>query len=54
MPGTTPLITAALVKLFNAVANLVAKRVADGFGVLNKSISSGTRLQSLGAVTIVV
>ena len=54
MPGTTPLIIAALVKLFNAVANLVAKSVAEGFGVLNKSISSGTKLPNPGAVTTVV
>lgn len=46
--------TAALVKLFSAVPNFVAKSVADGFGELNKSISSGINPANPGAVTIVV
>ena len=54
MPGTTPIITAALVKLFSAVPNFVAKIVADRFGGLNQSISSGLKAANPGAVTIVV
>ena len=54
MPGTTPIMIAELVKLFNAVANFVAKSVADGFGELNKSIKSGIMFLNPGAVTIVV
>ena len=53
-PGTTPIMTTALVKLFNAVPNFVAKIVADGFGVLNRSINSGIKAANPGAVTIVV
>ena len=54
MPGTTPIITAALVKLFNAVANFVAKSVDEGLGELKISINSGNNPANPGAVTIVV